>query len=213
MAIIKKEHSLGQNQNDGFSLRPEKESTFSQLFKKALDSQVFFNSRIPALKFIEKIGEVSTAMLTLNIRKTGGLLGNYKLRFSLLYSKTNGQIFKSEDFYTVELPGKAGLIPDYILNELKTEDSLEIQFTKDDLSVLYDERDIKIHESANFNEIEDFCQKKRITKIKFIDRVFYTRIEYYSLNGQGVDHFGALYEVPDELSSKLYPGEQVECTF
>ena len=43
------------------------------------------------------------------------------------------------------MPGKEGMIPNYILKTLE-EEALEIKFNLDDLSTLYDERNIKIDE-------------------------------------------------------------------
>lgn len=50
------------------------------------------------------------------------------------------------------MPGKEGMIPNYILKTLE-EEALEIKFNLDDLSTLYDERNIKIDEESTFYEI------------------------------------------------------------
>ena len=47
------------------------------------------------------------------------------------------------------MPGKEGMIPNYILKTLE-EEALEIKFNLDDLSTLYDERNIKIDEDTFF---------------------------------------------------------------
>lgn len=57
------------------------------------------------------------------------------------------------------MPGKEGMIPNYILKTLE-EEALEIKFNLDDLSTLYDERNIKIDEESTFYEIIKLCKKK-----------------------------------------------------
>lgn len=203
------------NQEIGLGLHQEKKEGIRSFFKKALDSQVFFNSRITALEYIEKQGDVSTAMLTLNVEKVKGFLGmNCKLKFGLLHSNANGQVFQTKNFYAVEIPGKEGMTPEYILKALATEDELEIKFNRDDLSALYEERAIQVDEEATFNEITELCDKNGVSRIQLIDRVFYTRILCYNSANEtvGVIHVGALREVPNDLSKVLYPGGQVEYT-
>lgn len=65
-----------------------------------------------------------------------------------LYSTGDGQVFQTKNFYNVEMPGKEGMIPNYILKTLE-EEALEIKFNLDDLSTLYDERNIKIDGRIN----------------------------------------------------------------
>lgn len=77
------------------------------------------------------------------------------------------------------MPGKEGMIPNYILKTLE-EEALEIKFNLDDLSTLYDERNIKIDEESTFYEIIKLCKKENAAVIQIIDRVFYTRIECYN---------------------------------
>lgn len=196
------------NQEIGLGLNQEKKGGFRSFVKKALDSQVFFNSRLKALEYIEKQGQVSTAMLTLNIEKVKGFLGmNCKLKFSLLYSTTNGQTFQTKDFYIVEMPGKEGMIPEYILKELATTGTVKIKFNLEDLSTLYDERSVKIDEESTFDELIEVCKKENVATIQMIDRVFYTRIECLDAANQqvGTIHVGALYGLPKELANVLYP--------
>ena len=57
------------------------------------------------------------------------------------------------------MPGKEGMIPNYILKTLE-EEALEIKFNLDDLSTLYDERNIKIDEESTFYEIIKLCKKE-----------------------------------------------------
>lgn len=130
-------------------------------FKKALDNQIFFNSRLKVLEYIKKQGKVTTAMLTVNIAKVKGIFGiDYEIKFSILYSTGDGQVFQTKNFYNVEMPGKEGMIPNYILKTLEEEEALEIKFNLDDLSALYDERNIKIDEKSTFDEIIKLCKKK-----------------------------------------------------
>lgn len=204
-----------KNQATSLGLHQEKKDGIRSFVKKALDTQVFFNSRKMAFEYIEKQGNVSTAMLTLNIEKIKGFLGmNCKLRFSLLHSTANGQVFQTKNFYTVEIPAKEGMTPDYILKALASEDNLEIKFNLDDLSALYDERSINVDEEATFSEITELCNKEGVAKILLIDRVFYTRILCYNSTNEpvGAIHVGALREVPNDLSNVLYPGGQIEYT-
>ena len=62
----------------------EKKDGIRSFLKKMLDSQVFFNSRLKALEFIEKQGNISTAMLTMNISKVKG----FKFRKLIKYNVT-----------------------------------------------------------------------------------------------------------------------------
>lgn len=112
-------------------------------------------------------------MLTVNIAKVKGILGiDYEIKFSLLYSTGDGQVFQTKNFYNVEMPGKEGMIPNYILKTLEEEEALEIKFNLDDLSALYDERNIKIDEESTFDEIIKLCKKENVAVIQMIDRVF-----------------------------------------
>lgn len=184
-------------------------------FKKALDNQIFFNSRLKALEYIEKQGKVTTAMLTVNIAKVKGIFGiDYEIKFSLLYSTGDGQVFQTKNFYNVEMPGKEGMIPNYILKTLEEEEALEIKFNLDDLSALYDERNIKIDEESTFDEIIKLCKKENVAVIQMIDRVFYTRIECYNSDKKkvGAIHIGVLHCLPKDLAKILYPGGIVEYT-
>lgn len=70
------------------------------------------------------------------------------------------------------MPGKEGMIPDYILKSLEDEDSIDVKFNIDDLSALYNERDIKIDEESTFDEVIEICKKENVTSLNLIDRVF-----------------------------------------
>ncbi|MDO4950266.1 MAG: hypothetical protein Q4E55_08950 [Bacteroidales bacterium] len=175
----------------------------------------FFNSRLCALEHIKRQGNFTIAMLTVDISKvrTFFLFNNYEIRFSVLYFR-NGQTFQNKDFYTIEIPGKEGRIPDYILEEINKNGSLAIRFNYKDLSALYAERDIKIDETATFDEITELCKKKDVATIQLIDRGFYTRIECYDSNKDmvGTIHVGALYGLPRDMETRLYPGKTVAYT-
>lgn len=200
-------------EKSGFSKKEEKKDGVFSFIKNALDNQVFFNSRLKALEYIEKQSKVTTAMLTVNIVKVKGFLGaNYEIKFSLLYSTGDGQVFQTKNFYKVEIPGKEGMIPNYILNVLEEEQSLDIKFNIDDLSALYNERNVKIDEESTFDEVIEICKKNDVAAIQLIDRVFYTRILCYNSEKEniGTIHIGALHRVPKDLANKLYPGGQAE---
>lgn len=175
----------------------------------------FFNSRLWALEYIKRQGNVTFPMLTVDISKvrTFFLFNNYEIRFSILYS-INGSIFQNKDFYTIEIPGKEGRIPDYILEEINKNGSLTIRFNYKDLSALYAERDIKIDETATFDEITELCKKENVATIQLIDRGFYTRMECYDSNKEmvGTIHVGALYGLPRNMETRLYPGKTVAYT-
>lgn len=201
--------------SQGNSTEKEKKNSICSFVKQIFDNQVFFNSRLKALEYIEKQGNVTTAMLTMNISKVKGFLGsNYEIKFSLLYSTENGKIFQTKNFYSVEMPGKEGMIPSYILDSVEEEDALEIKFNLDDLTILYNERDVNIDEDSSFDEVVKICNKNNVVAIQLIDRVFYTRIVCYNSAHEvlGVMHVGALYGLPKDLSKTLYPGGTVEYT-
>ena len=211
---IKKNSSQKLSGNETiFSRKEEKKDGIRSFIKNAFESQVFFNSRIKALEYIEKLGKVTTAMLTLNISKVKGFLGtNYEVKFTILYSTGDGQVFQTKNFYKVEMPGKEGMIPDYILKSLEDEDSIDVKFNIDDLSALYNERDIKIDEESTFDEVIEICKKENVTSLHLIDRVFYTRIECFNSDKEkvGTMHMGVLHRIPKDVSKTLYPGGQAE---
>lgn len=201
------------NQNAKINKKEDEKDGILSVIKKVFDSQVFFNSRLKALEYIEKQGKVTTAMLTMNITKVKSFLGaNYNVKFSLLYSTGDGQVYQNKNFYTVELPGKEGMIPDYILKELEVEESFDVKFNAEDLSTLYNERDAKIDEESTFDEIIQLCKKENVVSIKLIDRVFYTKIECYSSEGINIGDMsiGVINRIPAHLASRLYPGGEVE---
>lgn len=202
----KKSHvSSGQKSNNGIN---DRKHGLGYIIKKAFDSQIFYNSRLKALEYIEKQSKISTAMLSMTISRVKSFLGaNFEVKFSLLYSTDGGKILQVNDFYTVELPGKEGRIPNYILKSLDEEDSVNIKFNSKDLSVLYDERSVKIDEESTFDELIGVCKKENVATIQMIDRVFYTRIECLDAANQqvGTIHVGALYGLPKELANVLYP--------
>ena len=211
---IKKNNSKGLFFH-GTASENEKKNSIRSFVKQIFDNQVFYNSRLKALEYIEKQGKVSTAMLTMNISKVKGFWSsNYELKYSLLYSTENGKIFQTKNFYSVEMPGKEGMIPYYILESLEDEGSLEIKFNSDDLETLYDERDVKIDEESSFDKIVKVCKKNNVAAIQLIDRVFYTRIVCYNSAHEtlGVIHVGAVHDLPKDISNVLYPICTVEYT-
>lgn len=205
-----------QEENTNKAKRIHIVSDWQRKAKELFDSQVFFNCRFKAFDYIEKLSDVSVAMLTVDIAKAKSFLGpNYNVKFSILYSE-NGQIYQTKNFFQTKLAGKESLIPDYILNAIgKEKESISIKFNMEDLKALYNERNIRIDEEATFKEISDICQKESVAFAHFVDRVFYTRIVCYNSNKEkiGVFHVGILHHMPKELEDKLYPGGQVECTF
>lgn len=201
------------NSETGFSKKGEKKNEIRSFIKNVFESQVFFSSRIKALEYIEKLGKVTTAMLTMNISKVKGFLGtNYVVKFSILYSTGKGQIFQTKNFYKVEMPGKEGMIPSYILKALEDEESIDVKFNIDDLSALYNECDVKIDEESTFDEVIEICKKENVTSLHLIDRVFYTRIECFNSDEENVGtmHVGVLHRLPKDISRTLYPGGQAE---
>lgn len=65
---FKKNNSQGlSGQEISFSKKEENKDGILTFIKIVLDNQVFFNSRIKALEYIEKQGKFTTAMLTVNI--------------------------------------------------------------------------------------------------------------------------------------------------
>lgn len=211
---IKKNNSQNlSNSESGFSKKEEKKDGIRSFIKNVFESQVFFNSRIKALEYIEKLGKVTTAMLTMNISKVKGFLcTNYEVKFSILYSTGDGQVYQTKNFYKVEMPGKEGMIPDYILKSLEDEDSIDVKFNIDDLSALYNERDIKIDEESTFDEVIEICKKENVTSLYLIDRVFYTRIECFNSDKEkvGTMHMGVLHRIPKDVAKTLYPVGQAQ---
>lgn len=110
------------------------------------------------------------------------------------------------------MPGKEGMIPNYILKTLE-EEALEIKFNLDDLSTLYDERNIKIDEESTFYEIIKLCKKENAAVIQIIDRVFIHAQNATILTKKvGAIHIGVLRRLPKDLAKILYPRGIVEYT-
>lgn len=76
------------------------------------------------------------------------------------------------------MPGKEGMIPNYILKTLE-EEALEIKFNLDDLSTLYDERNIKLMKNQHFTKLLNFAKRKCSSDTNNRS-CFYTRIECYN---------------------------------
>ena len=206
-------NSTGNN-SQSFSLKGEK-TGFSM--SEAIKQQVFYNSRKDIFDYIESRGQINSAVL--NVTFSSGHEGifskiftPYHASYSLVYKLENGEVRVSDNFFEKDYSGEGSLIPKYVIEVLKTEETFNINMDSADLQILYNELDMHIDEVATYESIISLCKKKNVSMIKMIDRVFYTRIECYNASNVeiGTIHVGSLRNLPSELADTLYPGGQVE---
>ena len=208
-------NSKKQAASNSFSEKKNKSGLLS-LFEEAMDSQLFYNSRMVVLDRIAKLGNLKTAMLTITIEPTKSgflnrILDSHIVNFDLVYVTDDGKAYQTKGLYNEELPGEAGLIPKYVIDGLKESPSYEIRMNAEDLSILYEEKDTPVDEASSFREIIETAKENGVAVIKLIDRVFYTRIECMDSEGATVGemHIGVITDIPDKYSAKLYPGQQI----
>lgn len=169
----------------------------------------FFNMEKNMFEAIECMGPIESPIVTMNCRKS---FLSYKFTFDIVYVNA-GRPYRKNSFFTDSLlGGTVGLIPQYIVDVVNQGETTEICFNANDLDTLFNEQRIDICETKNWSDIVEECAVNHSTCIKLIDRVFYTRAEYYDGNRNqiGVIHIALLNGLPTDLSSKLYPVGEVE---
>ena len=98
---------------------------------------------------------------------------------------------------------------------VETENYNEKNYVGDDGTFVVPVEEVKeeeIEETKEWSDLECECATNHCASIKFIDRVFYTRVECYDGNDKlmGVTHIALLKGLPATISSKLYPVGQAE---
>ncbi|MBE6306209.1 MAG: hypothetical protein E7084_00950 [Bacteroidales bacterium] len=175
-----------------FSAVETKEGTFYNLINNLFEA-------------IKCLGSIQSPIVTMNCSKK---FLSYKFSFDIVYVNSDGVPYRKNEFYTDSLlGGLVGVIPHYIEEAVKQDGMAEICFNANDLDTLFNELEVDIVESKEWSDLECECTTNQCASIKFIDRVFYTRVEYYDGNDtqMGVTHIALLKGLPTTISSKLYP--------
>lgn len=171
-----------------------------KVFSEVREESKFYNVRKPIVNYIGSKQEMDTCTCTLHLIKESHEI---KVSFDLFYT-SNGKIFKLNNKLSYTLFEDCGMAK-YIEDELRQSSTFDVSFSFEDLQQLYDEMSVKVIDSASYKNIKDFC-KKGFNRIQVIDRVFYTRIEYYEgdvLVGQ--INVGLLDNIPLTKYSEFYP--------
>lgn len=174
-----------------------------EAFKEVKEESKFSYVRIPLIEFIGKKDDVDTDSLscTMHLEKDTHFI---KVSFDVYFTK-DGKAYKaSNNKLSQDLFEDCGM-PQYIIDELNKSNKCDVALTFKDLQQLYDEMKIEIINKLSYNKIFEQC-KKEYDSIEVIDRVFYTRLEYYN-NNQMVEqvHVGLITDVPSVDYSEFYP--------
>lgn len=175
----------------------EKEGTFYNLVNNLFEA-------------IECLGPIKSPIITMTCSKK---FLSYKFSFDIVYVNSDGMPYRKNEIYTDSLlGGLVGVIPQYIVDAVKQNGTAEICFNANDIDTLLNEQGIEVEELKEWGDLERECTANHCVRIKFIDRVFYTRVECYDDNDKlmGVTHIALLKGLPTKISSKLYPVGQAE---
>lgn len=177
-------------------------------FDNAIKDQYFYNTRNRILDYIDSRTNVRSAHVELFVRKTGG---TYECRYDLYFTNPQGTVMKNEGFFIANI-SSAGYIPQYIINEVKQNGSAEIDFSTDDLKVLFNEKIIEIESEVSYDTLHKELVEQAYSKIVLIDRVYYTRVQCYDTIGQmtGIVHIANMTNIPDSIKNSLYPCKSCE---
>jgi hypothetical protein len=179
-----------------------------ETISSAFNEQKFYNSRLKCIEYITNRGNVKTAVVTMHLKKN---TFSVNVCFDILLTTTNGEIKQNKSFYDVDIT-EFSLIPNYIMEHLKKNSIMDLSFDQNDLQALYKESKINIVDNIAYIGIEDICKSKSIDKIRMIDRVFYTRVEYLDVNDEvkGAGHFGKITGLPNDVANAVYPFKTCE---
>ena len=135
---------------------------------EAVKQQVFYNSRIAIFDYIESRGQINSAVLNVTFsRATKGLFSKiftpYHASYSLVYKLENGDVRISVNFFEKDYSSEGSLIPNYVIEVLKTEETFNINMDSADLQTLYNELDIHVDELATYESIISLCKKKNVS--------------------------------------------------
>lgn len=169
----------------------------------ALKDQYFYYTRNRILDYIAQQTSIRTAHVEMFVKKTGN---TYECRYDLYFPDQQGVMMLNKGFFVANL-SSAGYIPQYILDEVNQNGSAEIDFSTEDLEVLYNEKDIEVKSVASYNILLKELTEKAYSKIVLIDRVYYTRVQCYDTTGRmtGIAHIASITNIPVNIKSSLYP--------
>lgn len=169
-------------------------------FSEFKEESKFYNVRKPIVNYIGSKQDIDTCTCTLHLTKESHEI---KVSFDLYYT-SNGRTFKLNNKLSYTLFEDCGMAK-YIEDELNQSSTFDVGFSFEDLQQLYDEMAVKVIDCVSYKNIKDLC-KKRFDKVQVIDRVFYTRVEYYMGNVLvGQIHAGLLDNIPLTKYSDFYP--------
>lgn len=193
---------------------PKHRRLFSNIFDaigNAINDQNFYNTRNRILDYIDRRKDIRTAHVELHVRKTGV---TYECRYDLYFPDHQGVMMSNKGFFVANM-SSAGYLPQYILDEVKQNGTAEIDFSTEDLKVLYNEKDIEVKSEATYNSLLKELTEKSYSKIILIDRVFYTRVQCYDATDKmtGIAHIASIVNVPVNIMSSLYPCGSCEVNF
>ncbi len=174
----------------------------------AIKDQYFYNTRNRILDYIASRTNIRTAHIELFVRKTGS---TYECSYDLYFPNQQGIIMKNEAFFIANI-SSVGYIPQYIIDEVDKNGSAEIDFSKEDLEVLYNEKEIEIQSEVSYDTLHKELVDNVYNKIVLIDRVYYTRVECYDTTGKitGIVHIANMTNIPDNIKNSLYPCKSCE---
>ena len=207
MPQIVSQNSQGNDVFDGakkvFGFIGDALQELGNTISSAFNEQKFYNVRMKCIDYITNRGGIRTAVVTMHLKKNRSSIN---LCLDILLTTINGEIKQNKSFYDVDIT-EYSLIPDYIIEHLKENFKMDMSFDQKDLQTFHDECNVNIVDSITYNDIERICKSKSIGKIKLIDRVFYTRVEYLDSNNEvkGVGHFGKINGLPNDVYAAVYP--------
>lgn len=176
----------------------------------AIKDQYFYNTRNRILDYITQRTNIRTAHVELFVRKIGL---SYECRYDLYFPNQEGVMMINKGFFVANISSE-DYIPQYILDEVKQNGSVEIDFSTEDLEVLYNEKNIEVKSEATYNSLVKELTDKAYSKMVMIDRVFYTRVQCYDATGKmtGIAHIASITNLPVNVKSSLYPCGSCEVT-
>lgn len=183
---------------------------FNELLKafgNAFDNQKFYNCGIAILAYVKKIKDINTVIATIHLEKHRSLC---EVSCSILYTMEDGRVIKEDKFYCVDLSLTGSLIPQYLIDKLDSQGSVDFKSNYEDLKIIYNEKDVKMIDSCDYEELMQVLKTKGIRKAIFKDRVFYTKIEMCSQDKIIHRNIGILENVPSNVYNCIYPFKAFE---
>lgn len=187
-----------------------KQNIFDELLKafgNAFDNQKFYNCRMAILEYVEKIKDINTVIATTHLERHRSLC---EISCSLLYTMKDGRVIKEDEFYRVDLSMTGGLIPQYLIDKLDSQGSVDFKTSFEDLKIFYNEKNIRMIDSCDYKELIQVLRTRGVRKVIFKDRVFYTKVEMYSQDKIIYRNIAILENVPSNIYNCIYPFKTFE---